>query len=83
MSHYNLASAYHSNNEFAQAREHFQVAINLDPEYADAYYNLGICFQEEGDVAQAREMYETALRLDKDMGEAEAALLSLEENHLD
>ena len=52
MSHYNLASAYHSINQVDSAKKYFLKAIELRPakaddsfDPADAYFNLGICYQ--------------------------------------
>ena len=88
MSHYNLASAHHSaaaqqvggdpdlaSKHYKLARAEFQKAIDLNPDYADAYFNLGICYQDENLDEQARKMYEKAAALQPDMLEVRLACL--------
>ena len=43
------------------AREHFEKALQLDPDLIDAYINLGMLFKETGDFEQARSSFETFL----------------------
>ena len=45
MSHYNLASAYHSTFDIKMAIKYFQAAIEIQNDYVDAHFNLGICYQ--------------------------------------
>jgi len=40
--HYNLANLYSEQKNFDLARFHYQVAIEIAPNFPDAYYNLGL-----------------------------------------
>ena len=40
--HYNLANLYFDQNDFQLAQLHFQMATELEPEFANAYFNLAL-----------------------------------------
>jgi protein O-mannosyl-transferase len=52
-----------------EAIEHFQRALQLKPDYADAHYNLGIAFAQTDRIEDAINQYEQALRLAPDSAE--------------
>ena len=52
------------------ARQEFQAALRLRPEYAPGNNNLGVLLLREGQPAEARLWIERAIRLDPDYGEA-------------
>jgi tetratricopeptide (TPR) repeat protein len=47
-----------------KAIEHYQSAINLQPDYAKAYHNLGIVYAKMGLMDQAVMNLENAVKLD-------------------
>jgi tetratricopeptide (TPR) repeat protein len=47
--------------EIPKAREHFEKALELDPDLIDAYINLGMLYKETGDLERARGSFETFL----------------------
>ena len=47
--------------EIPKAREHFEKALQLDPDLIDAYINLGMLCKETGDLDRARSSFETFL----------------------
>ncbi len=47
--------------EIPKAREHFEKALELDPDLIDAYINLGMLCKETGDLDRARSSFETFL----------------------
>jgi len=47
--------------ETSLARQHFEKALQLDPELIDAYINLGMLQKETGDLERARASFETFL----------------------
>ncbi|WP_435551230.1 tetratricopeptide repeat protein [Natrinema sp. CGMCC1.2065] len=48
--------------EFEEAREHFERAIEIDPEFASAHNNLGVLIEEEfGEIENSRKHYEQAI----------------------
>src|SRR5687767_12192897 len=40
--HYNLANLYFEVNDFRLAQIHYEMAIEIDPEFANVYFNLGL-----------------------------------------
>ena len=56
------------------AKNHLQKAINLDPNYAEAYYELGLIFKKEGEAEEASDLFQKAVSLKKDFAEAECEL---------
>lgn len=51
-----LGVAYATQENFENARENFQRAIDLQGDYADAYRNLGIALQKLGRLEEARDV---------------------------
>ena len=49
--------------EFDQAVEYFTQAIEIDPEYADAYYNRGFAYELLKDVENSKKDYKKTLEL--------------------
>ena len=56
------------------AKKHLQKAINLNPDYAEAYYELGLILKEEGETAEALNHFQKAVGLKSDFAEAECEL---------
>ncbi|MFM7901711.1 MAG: tetratricopeptide repeat protein [Bacteroidota bacterium] len=46
---------------YAEAVKHFTRAIDLDPQYAEAYLNRGLCYESMGNINAAKKDFETAL----------------------
>ena len=59
--HNNLAGAYADMKRIGEAEEHFQKAIELKPDYADAYYNIGNLYRLQGKFEEALENYRLAI----------------------
>ena len=61
--HYSVArGVYHPEGDLDRARFHYERAVNLMPNYPDAWNNLGMVFKDQGNVAAAENAYQTALR---------------------
>lgn len=56
-----------SSGNYEQARQFFEVAINLEPSVGDAWYYLGLIYYEENNWDEAKNFFEKALtfRLDE------------------
>ena len=53
-----------------EAIAHYQQALRIKPDYAEAHYNLGNVFLREGKISDAIGHYEQALRIKPDYAEA-------------
>ena len=60
-----------------EAREAYDRALDLDPEFAAAYTNLGALLAAIGDIDGARDHFDQALRCDPGQTEAQANLAAL------
>jgi protein O-mannosyl-transferase len=68
--HNNLGEVYLERGEMSVARQEFQAALSLKPDYAPGHNNLGVLLLREGQPAQARLWLEKAIRLDPNYAEA-------------
>ncbi|MBL9105920.1 MAG: tetratricopeptide repeat protein [Myxococcales bacterium] len=62
---------------FLDARQAYDRALDLDPEFAAAYTNLGALLAAVGDLDGARDHFDQALRCDPDQAEAQSNLAAL------
>ncbi|HEY8377296.1 MAG TPA: tetratricopeptide repeat protein [Nannocystis sp.] len=62
---------------FVEAREAYDRALDLDPDFAAAYTNLGALLAAVGDLDGARDHFDQALRCDPGQCEAQANLAAL------
>jgi len=68
--HCNLGAALQAQGRHNLAIEHYQTAITLQPDYAEAYNNLGAAFQEQGRLTEAISSFQQALSLNADYASA-------------
>jgi tetratricopeptide (TPR) repeat protein len=61
---FNKGVAAEHKKDLKAAIEHFQKAIELDPEYLEAYNNLGVRYMENGEYDQALTYFNKAIQLD-------------------
>jgi len=64
--HVQLARRYIQQGNVAEAIAEYEVAIELDPGFAEAYVGLGNVYAREKDLERALESYERALEADPD-----------------
>jgi protein O-mannosyl-transferase len=57
------ASARHDTNEFAEAVEAYQQALQLNPRSSDSHHNLALTWQAQGRASEALAEFEQAVRL--------------------
>ncbi|MGO9245406.1 MAG: tetratricopeptide repeat protein, partial [Verrucomicrobiia bacterium] len=57
---------------------HFEQALRIQPDFAEAQYNLGLALEELGRTAEAIEHYQQALKLRPDFNPARNALAQLQ-----
>jgi superkiller protein 3 len=71
MKEFQKALAASKKNDQEKVLEHFQKAVENDPEFMEAYNNLGVQYMIRGDSAKALEAFDHAVKLDP--GSARAA----------
>ena len=59
----NLGGIYYQLQQWDNAQNQFQIAINLKPDLANSYYNLGHTLEQKGDLANALTQYQTVRTL--------------------
>ncbi len=59
----NLGGIYYQLRMWDQAQNAFQQALQLKPDYANAYYNLGHALEEKGDLPNALQAYQAVKQL--------------------
>jgi tetratricopeptide (TPR) repeat protein len=62
--HNNLGNELTRQGELDEAIAHYQTALQIKPDYAEAHYNLAEALVRKGGVDEAIFHYETALRID-------------------
>jgi len=60
----------------AEASEHFQAAVRINPNDADAHYNWGTALAQQGRLTEASDQFRLALRIKPDHAEAQSSLLN-------
>ncbi|UEP28037.1 MULTISPECIES: tetratricopeptide repeat protein [unclassified Burkholderia] len=70
MYYYNLGNVMQADNRHAAAAECFRLAIELRPDYVDAYNNLGNALRLAGDARAAVDAFCQAIALKPDNGQA-------------
>ena len=60
-----------------EAMAHWEQALRLKPDFAEAHYNLGVALEEAGRAQEAIGHYEQALRIKPDFAEAQKELARL------
>ena len=77
--HLNIANIYMDHLKNAEkAKQHLQLSLRLNPDYASAYYNLGNLSEQDGNRDEATRCFEQCLKFDP---ANEAALARLADAH--
>ena len=71
--HYNLGIAYYNLGEMENAKNSFETALKIKPDYKYCFYNLGLIYEAIGNYEEALKNYEHALEIDKDFVYARVA----------
>jgi len=64
-----------------EAIRHYEQALRIKPDFADAHYNLGNALEKAGPVPEAIQHYKQALRIKPDFTQAQNALARLQAPH--
>ncbi len=65
-------------DEYEHAIVELTKAIELDPEYADAYYNRGLAYDKSGEVTKAISDYENCIESSDDLEVVKSAQVLLD-----
>lgn len=68
--HNHLGNVCLSEGDFEKAKQHFNQALRLDNQYAEAYNNLGRLYYKQNLFVEAEPYFEKALRIDPNYCEA-------------
>ncbi|MGO9245278.1 MAG: tetratricopeptide repeat protein [Verrucomicrobiia bacterium] len=66
----NLGDALYQTGKREEAIEHYQQALRINPDYAEAHYKLGVALYQTGKREEAIEHLQQALRINPDYAEA-------------
>jgi tetratricopeptide (TPR) repeat protein len=70
----NLGNALLQAGRMQEGIEHYEQALRIEPDFAEAHNNLGIALLQLGNVAEAVGQYEQALRIKPDFADAHSNL---------
>ncbi len=73
--HYHLGLVYQNTFDFAQAEEHYRAAVEMDPQYSEAWNNLGVTLNVLGKPADALHAFERAVETGPQNKEAATNLI--------
>jgi hypothetical protein len=62
MGHINLANLLLRANKYTDARQHYEAALRIDPDHAQAHQGLGAVLSDLGDRAAARDHFQRGFR---------------------
>ncbi len=69
-----IGKHYFNNNDFGNAVRYFKKAIELNPDFAEAYHNLGISFYYNKNEGEAINFLKKAIEIKKDYAKAHYSL---------
>jgi tetratricopeptide (TPR) repeat protein len=69
-----LGNALLESGKPREAIEHYEQALRIKPDYAEAHNNLGVALMELGRTQDAIAQYEQALRINPNFSEAQKGL---------
>jgi tetratricopeptide (TPR) repeat protein len=61
--HNNLGYALQSQGKLDEATEHYYLALEIEPDFAETHNNLGIVYQTKGNIEEAMNYYRRAIEL--------------------
>jgi len=70
MAHTNLGNLYQLSGQIPLAKQHYEAALRIKPDYAMAHNDLGVALIAAGQPAEAVQQFEAALRVQPNLIEA-------------
>ncbi|MDX1296529.1 MAG: tetratricopeptide repeat protein, partial [Sulfurimonadaceae bacterium] len=75
--HNAMASIFREQGAFEKAKEHYEAALGIDPEYEVTYFNYANLLIDMEESEEAKKMYEKALEIKPDFMQAKFELEKL------
>ena len=73
----NLGYVYALQGQFAEAMEHYQRAIALDPDYEQALLNIAALYLQEGKKTDARQILQRIIKINPENTKAAQILTTI------
>lgn len=70
MVYFKKGEYYQSVEQYGEAAQQYERAIDIDNSFAEAYSNLGYCYRKQGHFDRAISTYKKAINLKPDLAEA-------------
>jgi tetratricopeptide (TPR) repeat protein len=64
LAQFNIGNLYDELGRLDDAQEHYRMALELNPQYADAHFNLALLCERQGDNLKAVHHWKNYLKLD-------------------
>ena len=64
LAHFDIANLYDERGDRTHALEHYQTALRISPNYADAHYNIALLYQGSNQPMKAVRHWTAYLKLD-------------------
>lgn len=61
LAHFTMGNIFNRKNDLNRAIHQWEMAIDADPQYAEAYYNIGVAYYKKQDVGRARDYWRKVL----------------------
>jgi tetratricopeptide (TPR) repeat protein len=77
--HVHLGRMYHNQNNLAEAKKHYRLAIQLKSDFAPAYFSLGVLEASQGNDSLALQLLEQGVKFEQPSADIKQAILYLRE----
>jgi len=77
--HVHLGRMYHNQNNLAEAKKQYRLAIQLKSDFAPAYFSLGVLEASQGNDSLALQLLEQGVKFEQPSADIKQAILYLRE----
>jgi tetratricopeptide (TPR) repeat protein len=61
LAHFTMGNIFNRRNDVNRAIHQWEMALDVDPQYVEAYYNIGVAYYKKQDLERAREYWRRVL----------------------